>query len=419
MSSTPEESARIAALVNRAWGALAQGDHAEACELLAPYADETRESAALAQVWAAMLSALDDERHLSYELSRLAGRWAEEPDVVAELAQSALKFCGRQLSLKAPPSIDPLPAPEGAYAPSRELEPALWLGARVVSYCLEHAAPSAPEERAALYLLRARLLSLGGAEAEEGALGDFEVALSLSPELGLGWYELARLHLRRGRWEKALGALAQARAVGLDALQLTWLEVVAKTGLGGETASDSPALWVTLNHDELEIGAGGRAVKRGYEPQLVALHSHITDPHGGYDLTQAWALERVWVQPLSPCHGRVLHPTLSPLPAGYDDLVIWEPQPAQFEDVEGDERPVFRAIACLERGRAQSRPLPRSSLSAEQLSALNEGLPAGVFYYQAPHAPAERSGVICWPRGEPLTSALEPFEARWAALELP
>lgn len=419
MSSTPPREGVSPALLNQAWAALAQGDHALACELLAPYATQTTEDLQLAEVWASMLGAVDDERHLSYELERLAGRWAEEPRVVLAIAQSASRWASRALPLQPPPSTEPLPVQEGDTLAERRLQPVLWLAAQVVTFCLEHAAPSEAEGRATLYLARAHLLCWGGAEAEEGALGDLEVALSLSPALGEGWYLLARLHLSRARWEKALAAQLQAREVGLGGAQLTWLELVARTGLGGDAASRCPELWAELNHDGLTLGSGGRAVKRGYEPQLVALHSHMVGPSGVYDQRQEWALERVWVQPLSPCHGRVLHPTLQPLPAGYDDLVIWDPQPATFIEHEGDERPVLRAIACLERGRAHSRPLPKAQLTSAQLEALNERLPKGVFYYQAPHAPQGPQGALCWPRGEALAPLLQRLEVSWCELGLP
>jgi hypothetical protein len=401
-SSTSEERARV---VNLAWAALAQGNHAEALSVLGPYAEETKSEPAVAQVWAAMLGALDDERHLSYELMRLAGRWAEEPEVVKQLAKAALSWASKHLSLAPPLSDDSLPPLKG----DQPLERAVWLAARVVSYCLEHAPPSAPQERAELYHLRARLLCWGGAEAEEQALSDLEVSLSLHEREARAWYTLARLHLSRARWEKALLANEQAQALGLDALQLTWLEVVARTALGGEAAERTPELWHTLNHDDLTLDVSGRAAKVDFEPQLIALHSHMASPGGGYDLTLEWALERVWVQPLSPCHGRLIHPPLTPLPAGYDDLIVWDPQPVGFEEVEGDERPVLRAIATLERGRAQSRPLLRPLLSPERLDTLNKALPKGVFFYQAPHGPAEQ-GVLCWPRGEALSDHLACFE---------
>jgi hypothetical protein len=408
--STGEARARA---VNLAWAALARGDHAEAVSVLGPHAEETKTEPAVAQVWAAMLGALDDERHLSYELTRLAGRWAEEVEVVKQLAKAALAWAGKHLSLAPPLSDEPLTPLRG----DQPLERAVWLAARVVSYCLEHAPPSAPQERAELYHLRARLLCWGGAEAEEQALSDLEVALSLNEQDATAWYTLARLHLSRARWEKALLANEQAQALGLDALQLTWLEVVARTALGGEAARRTPELWRELNHDELTLDVSGRAAKVDFEPQLIALHSHMASPGGGYDLTAEWAVERAWAQPLSPCHGRLIHPPLTTLPAGYDDLIVWDPQPVGFEEVEGDERPVLRAIATLERGRAQSRPLARPLLSLEQREALNDALPQGVFFYQAPHGPTEQ-GVLCWPRGEALSEHLRRFEEAYQALNL-
>jgi tetratricopeptide (TPR) repeat protein len=417
-------AALLASAINHAWGALASGDHAEALSALSPYAQHTTTDQALAQVWAALLGGVEDERHLSYELTRLAGRWAEEAEVVLAIAGSAHAWASRHLTL-APPlnnaPLAPVEPPQGherAALYTSELERAVWLGARVVSYCLEHKPPSSAEGRAALYLSRARLLCWGGGEAEEQALKDFEIVLSLDAHNAQAWYELARLHLNRGRWLKALLSVEQAQRCGLEAPQLTWLEVVARTALGGEHALSTPQLWSTLNHDELTLDVKGRAAKVGYEPQLVALTTHMCGVGGGYDLTQPWQIERVWVQPLSPCHGRLIHPPLSDFLAGYDDLIVWSPQPVAFEELqregeEVDERPVMRALATLERGRAQSRPLLKPSLSAALLQKLNDRLPEGVFFYQAPHGP-ELQGVLCWPRGEPLAPLLPVFEELWA-----
>lgn len=409
--------------INQAWAALAQGDHALACEVLTPYAHHTTVHQDLAEVWVMMLGAVDDERHLSYEFSRLASRWVENPQVVLAIAQSALKWANRSLPLRAPPRQTLLPSRTEAESSSTradlKLKPVIWLAIEMITYCLEHAAPSQAHKRALLYLARARLLCWAGGDAEDDALHDFEITLTLDPHMAEAWYALARLHVHRGRWAKSLVALSQARSTGLESLQLTWLELLARTALGGEESMVCPQLWAELNHEGLMIGVGGRAVKRGYEPQLVALHSHMVGPNGGYDLTQTWALERVWVQPLSPCHGRVLHPTLTSLSVGYDDLVLWEPQAVSFEEHEDDEKPIFRAIACLERGQAHSRPLPRPQLSTIQLETLNQGLPEGVFYYQAPYAPLEQQGVLCWRRGESLAPILDRFEALWRAHSLP
>ena len=123
MSLTPPSAPVNGSIINQAWGALARGDHAQACELLAPYAEETTQDAALAEVWVVMLGAIDDERHLSYELARLSARWAEESTVVLAIAQTALKWSARWLPLTDPPPSAPLPAPEGARLPELELEP--------------------------------------------------------------------------------------------------------------------------------------------------------------------------------------------------------------------------------------------------------------------------------------------------------
>jgi len=381
----PPDAARDGAL-QRALSALREGQHARACEALAPLAERTLTDPEVARAWALMLGGVDDARHLTHELTRLASRWAADPEVSPALAHAALTWSRRHLTL-APPAADDSP-------------PAL--AARALTHCLRESPPSRPEARAALYHARAKLLAFAGDEGEEQALSDLEVSLSLTPA-GEAWYTLGRLHLRAARWEKAALCAEQARAAGLDAEQVSWLEAIARTALGGEHLAGALEAWARLKHDDLQRGVGGRPARVGLERALVALTSRLPAPPGEPARAEApWATEVVWAQPLSPCHGRLLHPTLLDLPADAGDLVVWDAQPVGFEEVEGDTRPVMRALACVERGELECRAAPRAWLSPEERERVSARLPGGAFFYQgaSPDVLGGRAhGKLCWRRG--------------------
>ena len=401
MSDTPIPLDLKMIAIDRAWAALAQRDPASACEALIPWVEETTTDSALAGVWATMLGQMDDAEHLSHELKRLAQRWAQTPLVVTQLSGAVLAWAQRTQRL-GPPAT-----PEGL----------IGLGVQIVEHCLTEAPPSAPNDRAALYGIKARLLSFGGVAGEERALQDYEVSLDLSPDQAEVWYHLGRLHLSRGRWEKARRAFAQAQHLGLDVTPLWWSLAIALTALatpGEEALSTLRTAWSRAGHDDLLPTRDHRMGQLDLPPALIALTTHMVGVSGDYDTTDPWRHELVWVHPLSPCHGRLIHPTLESFPANFDDVVLWDGQPARFEEIDGTEQPIFKAIACLRRGEAHTRLFPLSiSMSGPALSAwvaeINERLPRGVFLYTAVDGdPAQVR--LCWPRGQVIGEVIGSVE---------
>ena len=100
--------------------------------------------------------------------------------------------------------------------------------------------------------------------------------------------------------------------------------------------------------------------------------------------------------------------------------MIWDSQPIDFiSRGGGEEAPVFKAISILERGDAVSRPLRSERLDAAQLTELNESLPSGVFYHQAPEEVCgdELPGKLCWPRGSMAQDIMESYKTSRQALD--
>ena len=408
MSSSRESSddVKIRAC-QTAWRSLAQDDPQSAAEALRPFAEQTTEDESLATVWCAMMGWVDDLDHLEREIRRLARVWAATSQVVTEMARAILRAWNRRRG----PS------------PFAERESVIGLGVDLIDLCLNESPPSKPDQRATLYLLRAALLAWAGPLGDERALEDIEIALTLTPEDGAGWFQLARLHLIRGRWDKAALATERALFYQFDDLRSGWNLAVALTAHAPHTLNEARSLkeaWALAGHDEFAessvIDNQGRAVALGLPHQLVAVHTQMNSL-GGWELDRPWASEVVWVQPLSPCHGRLLHPTAGQFPADFDDLILWDPQPARFERVEGEERPVMSALALLERGGAVVRPLPRPRLTQSQLRHLDDLLPKGVFFHQAQDG-SEITGKLCWPRGMVASEVSTHFQDAWTRLDL-
>ena len=200
-------------------------------------------------------------------------------------------------------------------------------------------------------------------------------------------------------------ASLQAQEHGFDQQKVSWNLAVALTALAPQSLPFAPSLaesWTAAGHEEfVKINLKdrcGRFVAPQLERQRVMLTSHLIQIGGGWDLTEEWLSEVVIVQPLSPCHGRILHPALNKLPADFDDLILWDPQPVGFQQIDGEEQPILKALAVLEKGQARVKSFPYEKLSTKSLNELNQLLPDGVFFYQSPEMDtATQAGKFCWP----------------------
>ncbi|MEZ4436608.1 MAG: hypothetical protein R3F65_29765, partial [bacterium] len=196
-----------------------------------------------------------------------------------------------------------------------------------------------------------------GARHDDKALAAFEAGLEADPTDARAWADLARLHQQRRRWAKGLGAAEEALRHA-DDRQARWTAAVCATALADPRAA---AHFAALDHlaappDATRPDPADRPHVDGLPPIEVVIwdttpgpaRDPALDPDG--DDPGDPIGEAVWVEPHSPCHGRVVSPTLRPLPADHGDLVIWDPVPLSFRDVDGAETPRFGALAVLERG---------------------------------------------------------------------
>ena len=387
--------------------AIRGGDLASAGATLSPWLAEARGDLEVASLWLQLLGEVSHAGQLARELRRLASDWAEEARIHRAIGLTALRWARANRS-RWERRAQPLTGEALLEAPDQ-------LAATAIERHLRGARSVSAEQRIDLLFLRAELLALGGAEAEDEAMRVLEEALQQRPDEGGGWYLLSRIHSRRARWEKAEAAL-QAIHGTLEHPAIDWQSALCGTALGlGERAVER---WQKLSHDAV-VGRDLRPIVAGLEPVELRLTNRMRGADTpSEELAQPpagapWAEEIVWVQPLSPAHGRLMHPSHGQFPADFGALVIWEGEPLSFRNFQGREVPCFPAIACLERG-APVLTAPAPPLREEERSALAELLPEGLYFYQA--AGPEESGKLIYPETLSEAQAASQLQTALAAL---
>lgn len=346
---------------------------------------ETHERLAL--LWAALLTAVGDARVLARQLRRLSAAWPRHPLIALRCAAAATRWA------------DPWPATDAR-------DPLAALGAEFAARCIDGGGAT---ERfiAPLHLALARALARSGPRHDDKALAAFEVALTADPDDARGWADLARFHQQRRRFAQGLGAAREALRHRPDDKPARWTAAVCATALADPGAA---AEWAALKHladgadpagrprveglpavevvlwrtTPLHLDRGAPVAARVAHADPVAARSAPPPTHDGAPAAahaptpahagtpaaapgpdpaqpgtddpeaDAPAGEALWVEPISPCHGRVISPTALELPADYDDVILWDPHPLSFRVVGDAEVPRFGALAVLARGASRT-----------------------------------------------------------------
>lgn len=371
--------------------ALDREDPHTAQAALAPFADQLADDVRVARLWAGLLHHASSPQGIERELARFAQAWAHDPEVMQIAAAGAVRWCRRH-PLEAPARREPV--------------------ARAAAECLRRAIHArkggrGATERHALHAALARALTLVGPAVDDDALHAWETALTAHPEDGEGWFGLARLHTLRGRWRKGLEASQHALTL-LDVPAVRWNLALCATALGeAEVAAQA---WQALEHPAHVTLEGGAVV-----PDLPPVEVCLTPATLGLDGQPAggdWQVEAVWVQPLSPAHGRLVHPTRLPGPADFDDVVLWDAEPESFRPVDGRDVPRFVALAVLRAGRAQTLPVAGWLPYPKALMRVDAALPLGCFVhsFDSPRK-GDFHGKLVFPKGLDPASALSALEA--------
>lgn len=240
------------------------------------------------------------------------------------------------------------------------------------------------EDRAALRTVIAEALRHAGPARAQEAREAYEALRDAAPEKSSGWYNLGLVHKQRGRFAEGVAVNRRARALGDSSEAVLWNLGICATGAGdGEAALEA---WRALGL-QVELGEDGLP----FMPRLGQVQVRLsTVGVAGWEGTSP-EYEHVWIERLSPCHGRVLSPTSGELSAEYGDLVLHDGAPIGYREWSGRRIPRFPQLAVLRKG--TDRIFRFAALQEEQgqVSALAEHLPEGCVVY--PHT--ERLEVIC------------------------
>lgn len=367
----------LEAAVAVAEGLLAAGDAVGAAGVLGPFAEAVESHEGLAVVWAGLLGAVGDAQVLGRQVRRLSAAWPRHPGVALLCAEAATRW------------VDPWPATGARNALAG-------LGAEVAARCIDGGG-AVGRWWVPLHLALGRALARCGARQDDKALAAFEVGLAAAPEDARGWADLARFHQQRGRWRQGLGAAGVAlglaagnggavgggrvggdgSAVRWDSGPARWTAAVCATALADAGAG---AAWGAVQHLADGVDEGGRPRVAGL-PAVEVVVWWDTPGEGSGELgagaqrSGGAGGEAVWVEPISPCHGRIVSPTVLDLPADFDDVILWDPHPLSFRVVGGAETPRFGALAVLARGGMRTwRYRAEAAVDAGQVE---RGLPAG------------------------------------------
>lgn len=336
----PATTATLDAAVAAARDALAQNDPVAAARHLEPHEALLDQHDGLAIIWATLLNAVGAERTLARQIRRLTAAWPRHPTITLECAAAATRWA------------DPWPADHPPDHPAARLAA---LGADITARCIDNGGARGPW-LAPLHLALARALARSGPRHDDKALAAFQVALEATPDDARAWADLARLHQQRRRFAKALGAAEEALRHA-DHRPARWTAAVAATALADPRAADH---FARLDHLAAHLDPDGRPHVDGLPPVEVVLWtatpahpmpSKASDPPDATGAAPSEPIgEAIWVEPISPCHGRIATPTLRDLPADIGDTILWDPLPLSFRDVDGAETPRFGALATLTRG---------------------------------------------------------------------
>lgn len=358
---TPETSE----LLERALGAT---DRESAWAILEGLRASLHQDPDVALAWATFLAASPSRRELREEAQGLVEAFQDRADIHAAAATALLAADERR------PIDEPAPVDAPAHSARKICDEAL-------------KREPAPADRAALLRLRGN--AAVRLRDDESGRADLEAALALDPQSAETLRDLGLCHMRALRWASACDHLVRAKARGGKGRALLFDLGCAATAAG--EAELAAATWREAGMS-VELAEGGLPFVADLRP--VMLRVPTRGPGHGVETwlpDEAVGIERIWAQPLSPCHAVVRSPTFRDAIADFGDVVLFSPAPAQVI-VQGDERvPVFPALGVLRAGDERRFRFLAMQQEAGQVDAMRASLPPDVVLY----AHAERVEQVC------------------------
>jgi len=221
--------------------------------------------------------------------------------------------------------------------------------------------------------------------------------IELCPDEWANHYNLGLFFKNRGRW--AEGVAANERAVelgGEDEDGVLWNLAICATGAGdGEKAR---ATWARHGL-ELSIGAAGLPEGRFRAVQVRVAERPLAERGPGED--SPGREETIWIDRLSPCHGRVVSALFEDLGVDHGDLVLHDGAPILIRDWgERGDVPVFPHLATLARSSNTILRFAATQPEAGAVAAISDELGEGTFLYV--HTEAMRTLCrTCWEQHDP------------------
>lgn len=314
--------------VAAAWGAADEGEIERAWACLQGLLDAAEREAPAARGLARALrhEALDAARRLEVA-QRLLDRWPSETGVLSSLGLATESLTDRRYLNAAPPTHP--------------------FFARIVE-ALAARCEDAPEgeDGAAAFDALASAARIAGRRWDATCEAAHASLLARAPDEWRHHYNLGLFYKTRGRFAEGIQAnRAAARLGGADQDGVLWNLGICATGAGdGATAL---AEWERLGC-KLAIGDDGLPAGSWESVQVRLAERPLASRDAEHD--EPGLEETIWIERLSPCHGRVVSALVQDIGVDHGDLVLFDGAPILSRTWGERSVPVFPHLVTLRAG---------------------------------------------------------------------
>lgn len=293
----------------------------------------------------------------------LTQRWSSEPRVMAPLANFFEVFVDLRLLNDAPPSDES----------SQRL---LQFAARE----FEKATGEARHDAAYVLFSVARL---SGRAADGLCERAIKAVIEHTPDAPNAWYDYGLFLKTRGRFAEGLAANQRAALLRKETDEsTTWNLGICATGAGeGQVALD---VWTKNLGAKLRIGDDGLPTGRWDEVKVRLAERPLAERTAKDD--SPGAEETVWLERLSPCHGRVLNATSQDLGVDFDDVVLFDGASITSQEIQGRLVYVFPHLATLRKSDYRIFRFAAYLPAGVSPNEVNKQLPGGTIFYSHTHS---------------------------------
>jgi tetratricopeptide (TPR) repeat protein len=196
---------------------------------------------------------------------------------------------------------------------------------------------------------------------EDGAIENYQKALTLDPKRGDTLYNLALIYKYRGDWAKSFEFNRRAREIQPGDEATLWNLAISATALRDWRTARH--VWRTLQVIT-EDGEGPINKNWGQTPVRV-------NPEGSAEGKENRVIEVVWSDCLCPVRSRITNIPTGATGFRYGDIVLHDGAPVGYRlNPSGQERAVFNVLELFEPSRFSTYEVAIYVESAESLKAL-------------------------------------------------